>query len=87
MSIPAKLIVAGNTSNLLNFVLIIASSIGHLSVKTSYTLLSMSPLQIPIPVVALPCGSKSTKSTFLPNTARDAERFILVVVFPTPPFD
>ena len=41
---------------------------------------------IPIPLVVLPCGSISITRTFLPCTARQALRFILVVVLPTPPF-
>ena len=54
--------------------------------RTLYTLFSISPLLIPIPVVALHCGSKSTNNTFLPNNAKEAAKFILVVVLPTPPF-
>jgi hypothetical protein len=38
------------------------------------------------PDVAFACGSASIRSTFLPSRAIDAERFIAVVVFPTPPF-
>src|SRR5476649_963203 len=41
---------------------------------------------MPLPVVALPCGSRSIKSTRLPAPARLAARLTLVVVLPTPPF-
>src|SRR5690606_25197342 len=41
---------------------------------------------MPAPEVALPCGSASTRRTFLPARARPAARLMAVVVFPTPPF-
>src|SRR5262252_1215735 len=37
-------------------------------------------------VDALPCGSRSTTSTWVPWRARHAARFTAVVVLPTPPF-
>src|SRR2546422_4120019 len=40
----------------------------------------------PRPLVALPCGSRSTSSTRRSETASDAARLTAVVVFPTPPF-
>src|ERR1035437_323629 len=39
-----------------------------------------------MPEVALAWGSQSTKSVRRPSSARQADRFIAVVVFPTPPF-
>ena len=57
-----------------------------LSINKSYILLFLLPLSTPTPVVLLPCGSKSTNKTFLPYTPNDADKLILVVVFPTPPF-
>src|ERR1700704_748777 len=41
---------------------------------------------MPRPVEALPCGSRSTISTFSPIAARAVPRLIAVVVLPTPPF-
>src|SRR5438552_4381307 len=41
---------------------------------------------MPAPMVALPCGSRSTSNTLRFMAARLAARFTLVVVFPTPPF-
>src|SRR4051812_9768180 len=41
---------------------------------------------MPVPLVALPCGSRSTSSTCCSCAAREAARFTAVVVFPTPPF-
>src|SRR3954464_4154635 len=41
---------------------------------------------MPLPMVALPCGSRSTNRTRLPAWANAAARFTLVVVLPTPPF-
>src|SRR5262249_46230925 len=40
----------------------------------------------PRPVVALPWGSRSTRSVGRSASASPAARFIAVVVFPTPPF-
>src|SRR5947209_5001953 len=40
----------------------------------------------PAPVVALPWGSRSTRRTRDPASARHAPRLTAVVVFPTPPF-
>src|SRR5947208_1955305 len=41
---------------------------------------------MPKPVEALPWGSKSSSSTFLPLAASAVARLIAVVVLPTPPF-
>src|SRR5688500_8554872 len=41
---------------------------------------------MPLPMVALPCGSRSTSSTRRPACASAAARLTLVVVLPTPPF-
>src|SRR5512146_3141434 len=41
---------------------------------------------MPRPTESAPCGSKSTRSTRRPCSARAAPRFIVVVVLPTPPF-
>src|ERR1041384_1748727 len=41
---------------------------------------------MPSPVEALPCGSRSTISTFSPIAASAVPRLIAVVVLPTPPF-
>src|SRR3990172_1089617 len=43
-------------------------------------------LSMPLPMVALPCGSRSTSSTRCLVAARLAARLTLVVVLPTPPF-
>src|SRR5512132_150532 len=43
-------------------------------------------LSTPLPMVALPCGSRSTSSTRRSACARAAARLTLVVVLPTPPF-
>src|SRR5881397_2109715 len=42
--------------------------------------------RIPIPVEALPWGSRSITSTACPASARAAPRLTAVVDFPTPPF-
>ena len=54
--------------------------------KTSQVEFSTSALLIPQPIVALPCGSISIKSTRRCVAASEAARFTQVVVFPTPPF-
>src|SRR4051794_30792005 len=41
---------------------------------------------MPRPVVALPCGSRSTTRTRYPSSASAAPRLTAVVVLPTPPF-
>src|SRR6185437_13323083 len=41
---------------------------------------------MPSPVLALPCGSKSTRRTRLPTAARAVARLTAVVVLRTPPF-
>src|SRR5687767_5382084 len=43
-------------------------------------------LSTPEPIVALPCGSRSTSRTRWPTCASPAARFTAVVVLPTPPF-
>src|SRR5579862_8078090 len=40
----------------------------------------------PTPLLALPCGSRSTRSVLRSAAATLAARFTAVVVFPTPPF-
>ena len=40
----------------------------------------------PRQVVRSPCGSASTRSTFLPCIAKPTPKFTVVVVLPTPPF-
>src|SRR5205814_4358859 len=41
---------------------------------------------MPTPLVALPCGSASTRRVLRSAVAREAARFTAVVVLPTPPF-
>src|SRR6185295_15035547 len=41
---------------------------------------------MPMPEVAFPCGSASTRRTRCPQEAITAARLTAVVVFPTPPF-
>src|SRR5690606_20176431 len=41
---------------------------------------------MPLPIVALPCGSRSTSSVRWPWRASAAARLTVVVVLPTPPF-
>src|SRR5487761_502761 len=41
---------------------------------------------MPSPVLALPCGSRSSSRTFLSTAARAVAKLIAVVVLPTPPF-
>ena len=41
---------------------------------------------MPSPLVELPCGSVSMMRISFSASARQAPRFIAVVVFPTPPF-
>ena len=40
----------------------------------------------PLPMVALPCGSRSINSVLRFVAASEAVRLTLVVVLPTPPF-
>src|SRR3954453_4588936 len=56
------------------------------SSSTSYTVCASLRLSTPEPMVALPCGSRSTISTRWPTFARPAARLTVVVVLPTPPF-
>src|SRR5690348_4667593 len=43
------------------------------------------PVGKPIPLVALACSSRSTRSVRLPFRANAADKFFAVVVLPTPP--
>ena len=54
--------------------------------STWYTVAASARLSMPAPVVALPCGSRSTSSTRRFIAARLAARLTAVVVLPTPPF-
>src|ERR1700694_3853499 len=54
--------------------------------STSQVLRWSVPLSTPLPMVALPCGSRSISSTRRRVAARDAARLTAVVVLPTPPF-
>ena len=63
-----------------------ASSSLESRMSTSYIESSKDRPSIPRPVVALPCGSRSTTSTRKPISARPAPRLTAVVVLPTPPF-
>src|SRR5580658_683083 len=56
------------------------------SSRTSTELRSSCDLSIPLPIVALPCGSRSTSKTRRLVAASEAARFTAVVVLPTPPF-
>src|SRR5262245_21940625 len=47
---------------------------------------SRDNLSTPLPVVALPCGSRSISNTRRLVATREAARLIQVVVLPTPPF-
>jgi len=42
--------------------------------------------EMPSPVLALPCGSRSMISTLSPTAASAVPRLMAVVVLPTPPF-
>ena len=64
----------------------LVSSKLELPFNTSYTVLVLSLLDRPNPVVALPCGSKSMTKIFFPWKESAVARLITVVVFPTPPF-
>src|SRR3977135_2536229 len=54
--------------------------------STSQVLRWSVPLSTPLPMVALPCGSRSISSARRRVAARDAARLTAVVVLPTPPF-
>src|SRR6267143_1348968 len=54
--------------------------------STSQVLRWSVPLSTPLPMVALPCGSRSISSTRRRVAASDAARLTAVVVLPTPPF-
>src|SRR5579863_5023827 len=55
-------------------------------ISTSQLPALISCLLTPLPMVALPWGSRSTSSTRRLVAARDAARLMAVVVLPTPPF-
>src|SRR5690606_18693124 len=55
-------------------------------ISTWYRLDSRLLLSMPLPMVALPWGSRSISNTRLPSAARAAARLMAVVVLPTPPF-
>ena len=59
---------------------------GNASTSRSYEDAVRSPAAMPIPVDALPCGSRSSSSTFQPVAAIAVAMLIAVVVLPTPPF-
>ena len=86
ISAAVRSAVAGSTSQPLASERTRTSLTGRPSTSTSNTLLSSAYLSIPQPMVALPCGSRSTSSTRLPIMASAAARLTQVVVFPTPPF-
>ena len=46
----------------------------------------MSFRSTPSPDEAFACGSASITNTFFSSVANDAAKFMVVVVFPTPPF-
>src|SRR2546421_5791845 len=54
--------------------------------STSQAPRSTFALSMPLPMVALPCGSRSMSSTRRLVAAREAARLTAVVVLPTPPF-
>src|SRR5207342_493442 len=56
------------------------------SSSTSVMEARRSRFSTPLPIVALPCGSRSTSNTRFGVRARAAARFTEVVVLPTPPF-
>ena len=84
ISAPARRISEGSTLIFgVSVVTTLFSAVARPS-STSYRLLS--PACAPAPLDALPCGSASTSSVFLPSSARQALRLTAVVVLPTPPF-
>ena len=85
-SAPDKSMVDGSTSSGGICSVTFTSSTFSSLIRISYTVLSKPTLCAPIPWVAFPCGSKSTKSTLLPIYDKPDARFMDVVVFPTPPF-
>src|ERR1043165_852928 len=64
----------------------IASRMPTSRTSTSYVERRRLLRSMPSPVDALPCGSRSTTSTFSPMAASAVPRLIAVVVLPTPPF-
>ena len=85
MSIPAKSRLAPMTSKPAGL-FTIASDSDTPSSSTSAMVSSNWFLSTPVPLVALPCGSKSISSTCLRLAAKLAVKFTAVVVLPTPPF-
>src|SRR5215469_3462695 len=63
-----------------------AAARSHSPSSTSQVLRSSCDLSIPLPMVALPWGSRSKRSTRRLVAASDAARLTAVVVLPTPPF-
>jgi hypothetical protein len=87
ISAPARSRLAGTSRTLsLSGTVTTVWAIGVSSMSTSYTPGLSVRLDTPSPVVALPCGSRSTTRTLLPSSPRAAARFTTVVVLPTPPF-
>ena len=86
ISAPAKFTFDGITWRFSISVFTIHSLIVHSSSINSYMVFSISSFSIPKPLVVFPCGSVSIVNTFLLFSAKHADKFIAVVVFPTPPF-
>ena len=83
---PVARIFEGNKSRFFTRVFTTASATGISSIITLYTEFFTSLFEKPRPLVAFPCGSRSTIRHLYPLSARYAERFTQVVVLPTPPF-
>src|SRR5262245_55136171 len=77
---------AGRMSKPAFSILTIASTMLQSPSSTSVAEFSSVRLSTPQPMVALPCGSKSTSSTLRLVAASEAARLTAVVVLPTPPF-
>src|SRR5690606_21733328 len=86
ISAPASSMVAGATHSVSMAVGRRTLSNGSSCTSTSYMHCSQAALSTPAPLVALPCGSRSIKSTLAPSTAKYAAKLTAVVLFPTPPF-
>jgi len=63
-----------------------ASTAAQSPSSTSQLVRDWEFLSIPHPMVALPCGSRSIKSTRRLVAVSEAARLTAVVVLPTPPF-
>ena len=85
-SAPAKSMFEGRILRLSTPVSMTAFIAFSPSIKTLYMLFLSELFSMPSPVVVLPCGSRSQRSTFFPLSASPAPRFMHVEVFPTPPF-